>query len=326
MSLPESKDVGVIIGRFQVPMLHAGHRKLFETVLARHKRVLVLLGIPAWAGGPSNPLDYKTREQMIRELYPDATISYIKDRQTNEEWSIDIDRAIRNLYPFDKITLYGGRKGFISQYRGSLPTIETLEDPSFDSQSGTDIRNNTAAIPINSIDFRSGVIYANGNQPHPITMCIDGAVLRRVNEKIEILLIRKPNEIHWRFPGGKLDPTDKTLEAGANREVREETGVEVGKPIYVASDGGVPDWRAIQSSITIASVLYAFPYIFGAAVAGDDAAEARWFWLDNLVWSDMEPCHQYFLSQLKMWVHIDLDEVRFFGRKGEVNELSQTHG
>ena len=325
MSLPETKDVGVIIGRFQLPELHEGHKKLFEVVMARHKRVLVLLGIPAWVGGVSNPLDYKTREQMIRSNYPDATISYIKDRQTNEEWSQDVDKAIKNLYPFEKITLYGGRKGFITQYCGSLPTVETLEDPTFNSHSGTDIRNATAALPINSVNFRAGVIYANGNQMEPLTMCIDGAVLKKRHDKVDVLLIRKPNELLWRFPGGRLDRTDKTLEAGANREVREETGVEIGKAFYIASEGGIPDWRANKSGIVIASVLYAFPYLFGAAVGGDDAAEARWFELDNLTWTDMEPCHRNFLSTLKVWT-MNMDELLFFGYTGDTNELSATDG
>jgi ADP-ribose pyrophosphatase YjhB (NUDIX family) len=139
-------------------------------------------------------------------------------------------------------------------------------------------------------------------QAQALTMCIDGAVLKKVKDKIEVLLIRKANEIHWRFPGGRLESTDKTLEAGANREVGEETGVDVGKATYIASEGGV-----------VSSALYAFPYLSGTAIGGDDAVEARWFVLDNLVWNDMESCHQSFLSQLKMWVHIDLKNTFFFG-------------
>lgn len=323
MSLPESTSVGIIIGRFQVPKLHAGHRKLFDQVLSRHKRVLVLLGIPAWVGGLANPLDYKTREQMIRDYYPDMVVAPIKDRQTNEEWSKDVDKTIRTIYPVEQITLYGGRRGFTAQYYGGFQAIETLEDPAFDTETGTNIRLGISALPINSIDFRSGVIYASGNRSEPIVMCIDGAVLKKKDNRIEVLLIRKPQEIHWRFPGGRLDPTDKTLEAGANREVREETGVEVGKATYVASEGGLPDWRMTKAGIVVASVLYAFPYVYGAAIGGDDAAEARWFILDNLVWNDMEPCHQSFLAQLKLWA-MNFDEVSFFGYTGENrDELSE---
>lgn len=326
MGLPEAKDVGVIIGRFQIPNLHKGHQKLFEIVMSRHKRVLVLLGIPVWVGGPNNPLDYKAREQMIREAYPDITISYIKDRQTNEEWSRDVDKTIQSLYPLSKCILYGGRNGFITHYTGIFPTVETVEDPSFHTESGTEVRKNTSIFPIDSSDFRAGVIYACGNQLPSIMMCVDGAVLRKKNNNVEVLLVRKPQEINWRFPGGRLDPTDVTLEAAANREVREETGVEVGAATYVCSDGGVPDWRAIQTSIPVASALFAFPYIYGSAVGQDDVAEARWFNLLQLVWNDMEPCHRNFLAKLKEWVLSLEDKAEFFGHEGDtVHDISSAH-
>ena len=37
-------DVGVVIGRFQVDELHAGHVELLNTVQAKHPNMLVLLG------------------------------------------------------------------------------------------------------------------------------------------------------------------------------------------------------------------------------------------------------------------------------------------
>lgn len=302
MSLPESTDVGVIIGRFQVPMLHKGHLKLFETVLARHKRVLVLLGNSAWRGGIQNPLDYHTREQMIRGLFPNVLVSLITDRRTNEEWSQDVDKAIRSIFPFERITLYGGRKGFVSFYSGVFSTVETLEDPLFDSQSGTDLRSATAALPIDSIDFRSGVIYACHALPPKLNMCVDGAVIQlTANNEPLILLIRKPMEQNWRFPGGKLDDSDNSLDEAVVREVREETGVEVGKPIYITSEGHVPDWRATKSGLTIHSAIFYVPYIFGSAKGSDDAEVAQWFPLLQIGEDNMEACHKSFLSKVQAW-------------------------
>lgn len=304
MSLPNSTDVGVIIGRFQVPELHAGHKKLFEQVLARHKRVLVLLGIPAWRGGIKNPLDYKTRELMIKSYYPDVSISYIQDRQTNEEWSKEVDGIIRALYPFENITLYGGRNSFTNVYRGCFPTIETLEDPAFNSESGTNLRDKTAALPRNSADFRAGVIYAAYGFPTGITMCADAAVVQYspYSRALQILLIRKPMETSWRFPGGRVDPGDVCLGSAAAREAREETGVEVGKPIYIGSDGPLPDWRGEHSGLAIHSALFYMPYVFGAAKGADDAAIAQWFNLAEIEEKHMEPCHKKFLTMLKVWI------------------------
>lgn len=317
MSLPESTDVGVIIGRFQVPMLHKGHLKLFETVLARHKRVLVLLGNSAWRGGIQNPLDYHTREQMIRGLFPNVLVSLITDRRTNEEWSQDVDKAIRSIFPFERITLYGGRKGFVSFYSGIFSTVETLEDPQFDAQSGTDLRSATAALPIDSIDFRSGVIYASRALPSGPVACVDGAVVRDGSSNgPEILLIRKPMEKNWRFPGGRLDIGDVSLDEAAVREVREETGVEVGKPIYITSEGSIPDWRATKSGLAIHSAIFYMPYIFGSAKGSDDAEVAKWFPLLEIGEDNMEACHKSFLSKVQAW---------YLKRKENNEQLSATN-
>lgn len=301
MTLPGPTDVGVIVGRFQVPELHKGHRKLFDIVMSRHRRVLVLLGVPAWIGGLKNPLDYNSRKQMVETAYPTAVVLPIKDQQTNEAWSKSVDSAIRSVFPLERITLYGGRKGFTSFYRGELPTVETLEDPAFDTESGEAVRDRTSALPINSSDFRSGVIYAAFGQPTGPIMCVDGAVTRDTIRGPELLLIRKPNELKWRFPGGKLERTDLTLETAVNREVREETGVEVGVPHYICSGGPLPDWRAEQNGMAIYSSLYHMPYIYGAAHGTDDAAEAKWFLIKDLDDSITEPCHTSFMYQFIDW-------------------------
>lgn len=320
MSLPNSTDVGVIIGRFQVPELHAGHRKLFEQVLLRHKRVLVLLGLPAWRGGQKNPLDYKTRELMIKGYYPDVSIGYIQDKQTNEEWSSEVDKIIRTLYPFEKILLYGGRGGFVSLYNGIFPTITTLENPLYDAESGTLLRDKTAALPRDSSDFRAGVIYASYGLPTSITMCVDAAIIKSPlasESSTEILLIRKPLEEKWRFPGGRVDPGDVSLGQAVSREAREETSVEVGLPTYIDSRGPVQDWRGEQSGIAIHSALFYMPYLFGAAKGADDAAEAKWFKLYQLKPEDMEPCHKGFLTILQVWYNENEALVK------EKNELSK---
>ena len=309
MTLAEPTSVGVIIGRFQVPKLHGGHSHLFDLVLRRHKRVLVLLAIPAWKGGIKNPLDYQTRKQMIESVYPEAFVAYIKDRQTNEDWSKDIDDTIRDIFPLEKITLYGGRSGFIPFYSGQFETVQTVEDPIYDTESGTILRESAASLPRDSEDFRAGVIYATFAQPDGICMCVDAAITRVSNfttGAVEVLLIRKPMEKKWRFPGGRVDRGDASLETAVGREVREETGVEVGKPSYIGSGGPIPDWRSQQVGIAIYSAFYHLPYIYGHAKGGDDAAEAQWFSLFPLKQEAMELCHQQYLVMLQWWASKNL--------------------
>lgn len=46
-----------------------------------------------------------------------------------------------------------------------------------------------------------------------------------VNHEGRVLLVHRPNYNDWSFPKGKLDEGE-TIEAGALREVREETGLQ----------------------------------------------------------------------------------------------------
>ena len=41
----EQYDVGVIVGRFQVPELHFAHRDLIESVMAKHGKTIIVLGL-----------------------------------------------------------------------------------------------------------------------------------------------------------------------------------------------------------------------------------------------------------------------------------------
>lgn len=309
MSLPGPTEVGVIIGRFQVPNLHEGHKHLFEQVLARHKRVLVLLGVPAWKGGPRHPMDWQTRSLMIKELYPDAVVSYVKDTKTNEDWSRAVDETIGSLYPLERATLYGGRDGFTSFYCGRFPTVETLEDARYDKKSGTAVRNDIISLPLNSSDFRAGVIYGVHAQGSGLLQCVDAAIIKDMADRPQILLIRKSMEKSWRLPGGKLESGDVSMDEAVAREAREETSIEVGTPRYITSRGPIPDWRAERSGLTIHSALFYVPYIYGATKAGDDAADSSWFYLEEFCENLMEPCHKQFVPIIHEFVKKEQSNV-----------------
>lgn len=298
--MPANADVGVVIGRFQVPNFHAGHRHILDLVRARHRRVLILLGSPAWRGGKADPLDYCTRELMFRIEYPDFVVAAITDAQTDEIWSEAVDARIKDIFPLANVTLYGARDSFIPHYKGRYKTVWV---PQALESSGTDDREQASALPLSETSFRAGAIYGISNNPSRMAPCVDGAVLHVGNKGIvSVCLIQKPGERFWRFPGGKLEANDHSLESAVNREVREETGLEVGAPVYVAS-GNLPDWRAVGAGITIHSALFALPYIFGAPRGGDDAAVAKFFALEPLERQDMEVCHKDLLDLLKNWVY-----------------------
>ena len=102
-------------------------------------------------------------------------------------------------------------------------------------------------------------------------------------DSTQVLLIRRghePFKDRWAFPGGFFDMSDRDIEHTATRELEEETGLKgiALKECFVASrEGRDPRGRTVS-------------VIFSARVdpsqvnahGGDDAAEARWFPIDQL--------------------------------------------
>ena len=56
-----------VVGRFQP--LHKGHVHIIETALKEAEKVLVLIGSSQESGTYKNPLDYKTREEMLSKTF-----------------------------------------------------------------------------------------------------------------------------------------------------------------------------------------------------------------------------------------------------------------
>ena len=97
-----------------------------------------------------------------------------------------------------------------------------------------------------------------------------------------ILLIRRKRDPFagaWALPVGFID-MDETLEQSARRELREETGIDVGElvQLYTFGDPG-RDPRGRTISVAYLGRVDAAAL---APVAADDAAEVGWFALDAL--------------------------------------------
>lgn len=289
--MPKTSDVGVIVGRFQVHRLHDAHRALIQQVYDTHRQTLIVLGLSPVRVTARNPLDFEARKQLLLDAFPKATVFYLRDERDDAEWSRKLDALVRDyLSPSQTVTFYGGRDSFIEHYTGVFPT-DVLEPEVY--ASGTELRKGISKAVKGSEDFRAGVIWASSNGWPRVFPTVDVAIYRIVNpgaqrvddagghalspgEYKEWLLVRKPAETLWRFPGGFVDPTDNGLEAAAKREVYEETGLEVGPLQYVASLR-VDDWRYRDEADKIITTLFAAPYVFGAVRPADDVAEAKWF-------------------------------------------------
>jgi bifunctional NMN adenylyltransferase/nudix hydrolase len=308
-------EVGVVIGRFQVDDLHEGHRFLIGTALRSHRKVVVFLGVPARPSSQENPLDYATRERMIRAAFPDVIVMPLLDRATDQEWSAQLDGMIEVITnKTGKAVLYGGRGSFVPHYTGVHKAVEV--DSGIEGKSGTVLRKEIGRVVRSSSDFRAGQIYLSQNAPIRPIMGVDVACLRSlsfIDRPDEVLLGRKVWDApgQWRFPGGKMDPVDECLEDAVFRELNEETGVRkdnVTAARYLDSQK-ISDWRDHgMRDLTYFSAFFVTQMIDPTQpVAGaDDLVEVKWFKIVDIKRNEIVPKHDEFFDILKSYCEDDV--------------------
>ncbi|MBX3480639.1 MAG: NUDIX hydrolase [Caulobacter sp.] len=96
----------------------------------------------------------------------------------------------------------------------------------------------------------------------------------------EVLLIKRgnpPRQGQWSLPGGRLE-WGETLAGGALRELTEETGVAAEiLGLIDAVDGVFTSRTTGETTRHYVMIDFAARWLAGDPVAGDDAAEARFF-------------------------------------------------
>lgn len=119
------------------------------------------------------------------------------------------------------------------------------------------------------------------DHPHP-AVTVDIVLLDTRGEIPRVLLVRRagsPFRGQWALPGGFVE-IDESLEDAARRELKEETGIEA-RSIEQLGAFGDPDRDPRERVISVAYYACCAEPGFDA-VAGSDAADARWFELDAL--------------------------------------------
>jgi len=289
-------EIGVIVGRFQTNKLHQAHIDLIETVIKKHKKIVLFLGVSPAISTRKNPLDFATRKAMIEETFGTkiSAILPLYDEGSDIAWSNQLDKKVREVFQVGSVVLYGSRDSFIPYYKGKFNILE-LEPEVF--VSATDSRKEVSREIISSENFRAGIIYSVYNSFPVVHPTVDIAILDDKQENV--LLGRKPNQDKYRFVGGFTDTTDESFEFSAKRECLEETGLEVGNMEYIGSFK-VNDWRyRNESTRSIMTTFFKCKKIFGSPTPQDDIIELKWFKITDIKDCDIVPEHINLFNNLK---------------------------
>ncbi len=125
---------------------------------------------------------------------------------------------------------------------------------------------------------------AYAQQPRPAI----GAVVFKDNRVLLVQRGRPPAQGQWAIPGGNIQ-LGESLQAAAEREILEETGITIKatEPVYTFDAIVRDDNGQIQYHYVIVDL--AADYVKGELTPGDDAADARWVAADELATLNVSP-------------------------------------
>ncbi len=305
--------VGVIVGRFQIDELTAGHVSLFDAAERNHAMILAVLGSSPVRNTRRCPLDFESRRQMIAARYPDARIVELMDAPIDSDWVRSLDNIIqRNTPPGVNITLYGGRDSFIQCYNKNNGKYKTVEVPYCGKVSGTSRREHVALQSSSTGNHRRGVISAAYSRYPAVVMCVDIAPLIEKNDGMHVVMIKKHEDGgKLRFIGGHVEPSkprdyesSDLLELNAIREAKEEANVTMrSNQLTYLGSALIPDWRYHGEADVIASAFFAgvcFDPI--DLYPGDDADGVKVVHLNSITSDDVIAEHHTLLKVLNRYV------------------------
>ncbi len=317
--MPETARLGLVIGRFQP--FHRGHEMLCRKALAASERLLIILGSGRQARSIRNPWNDAEREALIRASLPDIApqrllFEVVPDVFYNEQvWLDAVSTAVNRHADGAGVSLYGHNKDASSYYLALFPQWAYVELPNYAGLSATPKRNALLAagpeqaqacleglrehFPAAGLPMLRALLAA----PAFAECCAEYAVIEgdreawagapwppiflTVDALVEcagqVLLVRRgraPGRGLWALPGGFLDASER-LEAGARRELLEETGLDLAQAggEMVSSRAYDAPERSARGRFVTQLFHYRLPMDTPPPPVrgGDDADQARWW-------------------------------------------------
>lgn len=290
------KQLSVVIGRFQLTELHAGHRKLLETAKTYGDHVLVLVGSAQEVATYRNPLPYDVRVENLRRSYPDFLYAPLNDNSSDHKWSEDVDDRIKGarlLTACDTVRIYHARDSFKPHYFGIYQT-EEIHSLDCSASAMREMIGKSRYILSNE-NCQRGIIWATQQGFPQVTPTVDIAC---IDARWQMLLVgRKKDETQWRLPGGFVDLTDESYIDAAKRELLEECGGNLKtSDWHISNSFKIKDWRFTGNRGIMTTLVSCF-VVEGEPCAGDDLADVKW--VKTLGESSIVPEHREMFRFLK---------------------------
>ena len=314
--MTDKAKIGVIIGRFQTPYLHAGHKAIIDHVISKNDTVVILVGDRASPATETNPMDFDTRRYMIREYLANVNmaginrnekmiaVAKIMDCETNEEWVRNVDRLIGAFEVGFGATLYCGRDGFAPHYinHGGKYKVEIVSFGN-DDITATSIRESCGKLGSMNEDNRIGIVKAMQNMWPRHYLTVDMALLSP--DDSSIVVAKKKFDKAYRFPGGFVE-MNEPLVIAAGREMYEETKLISEHSWKLVKEFIIPDWR-IRDTKKVTHRTYLMvgkAMVYTRPTASDDVSMAEWKKLTELKPEDFIPNHQALFAELLNYINV----------------------
>lgn len=298
------KKLGVLIGRFQVPQMHEGHRFIVRRMLEQCDEVLILFGSANRTRSVKNPFTYRERREATHRLFPSVITAPLNDYLYNDsQWMADVAATIQGVLESVtsdhqenfEVVLYGHHKDG-NDYLKWFPQYDYVNINSDIDISGTEVRNSFMHLLPENVQADAAYFAKEretfNKYPYPasLNICCGDAVVECLGH---ILLIKRkftPGAGNWALPGGHKNTNETFLEC-ALRELAEETNLRIPLPVLL---GSIKSTRLFDSpkrssgipKLTVAVHMVVKPNPDGSlprANGSDDAAETSWVPISDIL-------------------------------------------
>lgn len=157
--MSKNKTLGIIVGRFHVPCLHAGHAHLINESISLFDSVGIILKSPVQQN-EKYLIPFEVRRDMIDTYYGNKIlfVDNIIDSENYIEWSNLLDNIIKNTeHKFKKNYMVGSNESFLNIYAGKYEKCHIEYIPVNKSEI------NNFILPKYSKDWIEGAMWASAN-------------------------------------------------------------------------------------------------------------------------------------------------------------------